>query len=484
MSKIVWNINQFNGEQDTPYLWPAGCFSSSLGVDIRKEPPFIQLSAKMEELWTFDDNITLIKNLWDFWLDGILVCLDNGKVYLDWVLKTTISTGTANFDEIIGVWYIADVSWTDRLYYVSNLSFNTGKIHRSNDDLSSFDVSYKEFNTWGNGLLNDSVSILSESDRILIGVRDRVFELDSLEDITTKIQLNKWEEIVKLTEFQNQYRIYSSILSGSTFVSWKQYNWDWLNVTINYNINWNNLPLQDVVNDWAYDYAITGQSQFYSDLYRITWSQKSPIRVNLEWSTWKRNFNNKISARSDMLYISGKNKEDSDCIYSVGNYYPWFPVSLVWEYYTDWNNRFLWHAHTESTSYFACTDDKVYSVTHSNDFVNNDYVSTAYITTKRWVWNGIHTLKSIDYMWVWYKLESGTNIEIYASDWDGTYNKLLKTISDTTKKWVRIEANEFASVDLWDFYELELKVILTTTNPSNTPKIWPMLVFCNDNYNA
>jgi hypothetical protein len=85
-------------------------------------------------------------------------------------------------------------------------------------------------------------------------------------------------------------------------------------------------------------------------------------------------------------------------------------------------------------------------------------------------------------MYVWYKLVSNTSIKVYASNWNGTF-KLLKEITDTTQKWIRIEANEFASLDLWDFYELEFKFQLLTTDTSKTPALWRSLVFCNDNYN-
>lgn len=495
MSKIVWEINQFNWEQDTPYLWSAGCFWSSLWVDIRKEPPFIKLSTELKLEWTFDADITYMKDLQDFWLTWVVVCLTNWKIYLDWTLKHTIvSTSLTTSKKVIWIWYMWNVSWSEYLYYFTDLAYNTWSIHRSDIAITTatFTEDFRDYNTWWNWLNNDEIHIISEEDRMIIWVRDRVFQFDELEPttLTTLLEFTKWEEIIWITEYDNNYRVYVSLKSWTWFGSWKVYYWDWVSSNIDRVEFWNNLPFQWVVNNWAYDFIITWISNFYTDLYRNPWKQA--IRVNLEWesstsSTWKRNFSKYITVRWDILYISWKNKEWINCIYSLGSYFPWFTDSLVAEYYIpSWTNAFLFHTHWQEKSYFACTDDKVYSTWFSNDFSVLKYVPSATIITKKWTWNWIHTLKSIDYMYIGYKLETWTSILIYADKW--TWYKLLKTIAITTEtpitqKWIRIEANEFQSLDLWDFYELELKFVLATTDTTKSPALWPVLLFCNDNYN-
>lgn len=494
MSKIVWNINQYNWEQDTPYLWPQWCFNSSLWVDIRKEPPFIKLSPALQLEHTFDSKVCFQKNLEDFWLSWMLYCLENGKIYLNWTLKQTINSWTNAWNKIIGVWYMQNSWWTSYLYYFSNLEYNEGKMYRSPDDLSwIWNTAFRNFEVWWVGLVNDLIPVISESDRLIIWVRDRIFEFDELEPatLTTKLTLQKGEEVIYISEYQNYYRIYVSIWTETTwsFSNGRIYEWDWQSKEEwDYIENWKNLPFQWVVNEGAYDKVITGQNNSYTDLYRNPWKQI--IRVNLEWLSstsdkWKRNFSKYITTRNEINYISWQNKEWIYCIFTLWQYFPWFSESLVWEYYIDnTSDYFLFHTHTHEKSYFSRTDNKIYSALNTN--LNIVYNATWYIYTKKWIWNGIHTKKSVDYMYVWYKLSTGTSISIYADS--GSWEKLLKTIAITTEtpitqKGIRIEANEFQSVDLWDFYELQLKIVLNTTNTANTPAIWPILLFCNDEYN-
>lgn len=486
MSKIVWDIQLTNWEQDTPYLWSAGSFSSWQGLDIRKEPPFVRLSSKMTTEWTFDDNICFMKNLEDFWLSGILVCLENGKIYLDWTLKTTLNTGTIAHNRVRGVGYIWDVSWTWYLYYVTEIESGwfTAKIHRSTENLWTFTVWHKTLTLQNNRFINKNVPIISETTRLVIGIRDKIFELDNAETVTTLFTLWKYEEIVWITEFQNNYKIYTSVQTTNVFASWMQYFWDWTSDAFDYRVPWVNLPILWVQNNWPYDYVITGQSNTYSDLYLVSWSQRQELRVNLEDSTSAREFSKYMSIRWDILYISGRNKEGKYGIYSYGNYFPWFSKSLTLEYILDsWTDNFLFQCGTNTKLYIACTDDKVYSITYSNSW--QSYVTSGQVITGKWVWNWLHTTKNVEYMWVPYKMSwTGAKIEIFLSKTWTFWATPFKTITDTSVKWVRIDANEFQARDLWDFYELQMKVVIySSTDTLSTPSLWRMLLFCNDNLN-
>lgn len=485
MSKIVWDINSYNWEQDSQYLWQQGAFNSSLWVDVRKEPPFVKLSSKMTEEWAFDSNILFMINLEDFWLTWILTCLENGKINLNWTLKHTLSDWTSAYNKVIWVSYNV-VSWTPYLYYFTKTSSWSYKVYKSDTSVTSWSFTTVWTYTTRTGNTQIYYPTINANERILAWIWNRIIEIDNTDIKTDLITFWDNEHIVKITEFQNSYRVYTSIITSSSILStWKQYLWDWLDNAYEYVINWNNQPIQAVTQNWAYDYAITGHSEFYSDLYKISWSQKSLSLVNLEENliAWKKRlFNPYISVRTDIIYISWENKEWINCIYSLWNYYPWFANATVAEYAkttSDDGEYFTFHCHSNQKSYFANVNDKVYSISYINP---PTYFNNGYIISKKWTWNWLHTLKSIDYMYQWYKLESGTSIKIYASNWNWTF-KLLKEITDTTKKWVRIESNEFKSLDLWDFYELELKYELITTDTSKTPALWRGLVFCNDDYN-
>ena len=145
-------------------------------------------------------------------------------------------------------------------------------------------------------------------------------------------------------------------------------------------------------------------------------------------------------------------------------------------------DNFLSHTHSSATSYFACSNNKVYSISHND--VPSTYINNGYLITKKWTGNGIHTKKSIGYMYAWYILPSSSySIKIYARK-DNWSFRLLKTITDNTQRWVMITASEFSAVDLWDLYELQLKFeLIWPANPTDTPLLWEVLVFCNDNYN-
>lgn len=484
MSKIVWDINAYNWEQDSQYLWQQGAFNSSLWVDVRKEPPFVKLSSKMTEEWTFDDEILYMVNLEDFWLTWILTCLKNWKIYLNWTLKHTLSDWTNAYNRIIWVSY--NVAINPYLYYFTQTSSWSYKIYKSDTSVTAW--SFTTLWTYTTRTWNTQIyyPTISENERIIAWVWNKIIEIDNADVVTTLIEFSSNEHIVKITDFQNSYRVYTTIIADTLKSTWKQYLWDWVSDTYEYLINWNNQPIQAVTQNGAYDYAITGFTQYYSDLYKVSWSQKSLALVNLEESSisWKKRlFYPYISTRTDIIYMSWENKEWINCIYSLWNYYPWFANATVAEYAkttTDDSDAFTFHSHTNNKSYFANTNKKVYSISYTNP---TTYFNNWYVVTKRWTWSWLHTIKSIDYMYVWYKLDSSaTSIKVYASNWNGTF-KLLKEITDTSKKWIRIEANEFKSLDLWDFYELELKFELITTDTSKTPALWRVLVFCNEDYN-
>lgn len=489
MSKIVWNINNFVWEQDSAYLWQAWWFQSALWVDLRKEPPFVKLASAMTLEWTFDSPVIYMKNLEEFWLTWILICLENGKIYLNWTLQHTLTDWTSAYNKIKWVWFMKS-SWTNYLYYFSKTSSWIWKIYKSAASVWALSDTWDTFDVEAGNTNIPFYPILSEATRLVLWLRNKVFEYDNVETLRTKIEL-WWEEtIVWITEFQNNYKIYSTVYS-TLWITGKQYFWDWLDTDYDYSINWNNLPIWWIAQNGAYDYAVTWYNSSYSDFYEITWSQRTPKRVNLESSSWTRQFQPYLWFRSDICYISWANKEWIQGIFSYGNYYPWYDKWLVLEYAkstTSDSNYFTHQAHSTNKSYFACVDNKVYSVLYLNP--TTPYFNNGYVITKKWIWNWLHTLKSVDYMYVWYKLEVWTSISIYARpwDWNWAFGKLLKTISITTEtpatqKWIRIEANEFQSVDLWDFYEIELKFVLSTTDTTKTPALWPIMLFCNDNYN-
>lgn len=481
MGKIAWDINAWNGEQDNDYIWPAWCFVSGIWVDIRKNPPFLKASARMEEEFTYDDDICLQKNLEEIWLSWNLVCLDNGKVYIDDTLKFTISTGTSAWNRVLWLGYISDVSWTPYIYLISDTSSWTGKIHKCPTNLSTHTASYITYETSWSVIL-DKIPVINETTRFVFWVNNKVFEMDNQEVITQYLEFPDNEEVSAITEFQNFYKVYSNIVSSSP-VSWIRRGWDWTSYEVDYKIHWKNTPILDAVNNEAFDYVVAWYNKNYSDLYIVAGSQSQPKRVNPEWKLNWRKFWPYISIRLGIIYISWE-RNGIKWIYTFWSYQPWFPESLVLEFVPTMTNTndFLHHTHTETKSYFSCADNKIYSVSYNTP--PDNYVNNCIVETKYWTWNKLFTQKSLDYMYVGYYLPNANySINVYARKGTWSY-KLLTTITDHTKEWVMISAIEFKSIDLWDFYKLQLKFeLIWPEDQTDSAWVWPVTLFCNDNYN-
>ena len=281
------------------------------------------------------------------------------------------------------------------------------------------------------------------------------FDIDNVEVVNELLTLSDKDVIVWMSVFQNQYRVYSNIESLNTF----QYFWDWTSAEFDYKVIWRHLPVRAIENDWGYDTAITWFNEAYSDIYQIAWSQRQEIRVNLEAATWARIFNDHISSREEIVYISWWTTAKK-WVYSMWNYYPWMPNALVLEHPL-LNDEILWHTHDISLSYFACNDGKVYQLSHNQIATHNTTWYIESLIFNWWPWNA-YIKKSIEYAYIGFsQVDNSKTIELYAKvDW-GSY-KLLKTINwaHSNVRWVRIDRSEFITQELWDFFDLTYKIVL------------------------
>jgi hypothetical protein len=230
---------------------------------------------------------------------------------------TTLVDGTQPYNRIRGIGTMV-VSGTQYLYYFTDTFFGNGQIHRSPTDLSSFNLAYRTYTTSA-GTSASNVTVLKKAGDLLFHKNNKVMRLSSIEVVDDRLELPSTEVIVRMTQFQNNYKVYSN--SQSTGV---QYVWDGDNTTPDYRQEWVNQPVLGVTNDGAYDYAILGFNSSYSDLYLISGTQKQELRVNLESASWSRVFAGDISIREAIVYISGGQTGESGNygVYTYGNYYP------------------------------------------------------------------------------------------------------------------------------------------------------------------
>jgi hypothetical protein len=441
-------------ESDSFYKWPAFSFYSWENINIRKNLEWITLSSMLEDTgWSIDWNVTCMVNLETLWVRNwwIVVCTDTGKIYLDWESKYTLT----NFIRVIWIW-VMYTWWVQYVYYVSQTSSWSGKIHRSTTDLApaTFIESHRSYTTsvW----IVQKAIIINAWWWLYIATKNKVIELDYLEVVRDLLVLTENEKIVWFTSFQNTYRIYSNLEN-----SWIQYIWDWASMFADYKQIWENQSILWIQNDWPYDYAILWFNQSYSDLYLISWTQKQELRVNLENSLKSRKLDWYLSIREWILYISWWQSWESNnyWIYTYWNYYPWTPKSLVQEYSKS-ISYFTFHSHSVANSYFVCNDWKIYKTLHNNP--PDTYASSWEVVSQVFQWN---VWDEMTYkLWkISFKLNTW-EIKIYVrTDIEHSWT-LFKTISNAnynTVKRLRLDVNEFKALWLWNFTEIQFKFVLT-----------------------
>lgn len=437
-------------EWDNLYFWPKDSFYASKNIEIRKDLSWIHLTPKLEDTWwVFDDNITQMVSLKTFWINGwVIVCTENGKIYLNWVLKHTIASWVNAFDEIYGIW-VQNVSWTDYIYYITASSFWAFKIYKSDTSLTTFstlsDPSWVlQYSAWNPNF----IQTLQNNGMLYIWVKNKVFAMDEFEIVEELLVLPEREEIRWITQYLNNYRIYTKLEE-----TWVQYLWDWIDQFPDSRQEWYNQSILWCINDWAVDYVVLWTSELYSDLYIVQWTQKAPLRVNLEW--WTRGFRKYMSIREWIVYISWFRQDlAEDWVYTYWQYYPWTPKSLSLSYSMLDDEAFQHHCHTESFSYFSRTDNKVYKISHWQTWLT--YADSWYIITYMFQWNVwqdmFFKIQKLRYSLNWWQIKLYTRLSK-----NDTFS-LYKTITEANI--IDIWPNEFNVTNYPDFNEIQFKIEL------------------------
>ena len=467
----IWQINSFNGwESDDIIQWPANSFYQWENIEVRKNLSALQLAPLLTDTgWVFDDNISYMCNLETLWVDwgGILVCLENWKTYLNWVLKTTFNTWTSAHDEIEWIWVNENLLWDQYIYYITKTVFWAWKIHRSTTDLATFNVSYRSFTVASGN--SGFVWVINDTGLMYIGINNKILLMEQDEIVQEFLLLPTQEIISWFTQFQGTFKIYTNLIN-----TWVQYVWDGVSEAISYRQEWLNQPILWVVNEWATDYAILWFNENYSWLFKIQGTQKTKLRTNLKASSDSRILNKYLSIREGIVYIGwGKTwQSDNYWVYTYGNYYPWTARSLVQSF--SWAVSFIYQCHKSTLSYFATADNKVYTISHNNP--PSAYAASWYVVTNMYqgfIWEE----KSFNYMKLWFKL-NWWEVKIYARTDISASWKLIKTIDNATywsKKSVRIDKNEVmeSGSELWTLNELQLKIeLISSAWGANTPEVY------------
>lgn len=468
MAERIFDIQSFIWwEADSSSKWPDNSFYSAENVEIRRDLQWVRLSSALETYWTYDASIIYMTTQTELWVwTNPIICLSNWKVYFGATNVFTLAEATTEYNKIIWIGY-QNVSWTEYLYYFTDTSSWTWKVHRTDIDWNSISTN----------VLTYTVKQQSEDVRaycinytwnLYVATSNKVFIMDNTWVLEEALELESNWFISWFTQFQDRFNIYMN----KRYATWKQYVWSWVDWTEPYYAQeWYWLPVLWITNDWSSDYWILWPWWTYTDVYQIPWTQKWELRVTNEWDTNSRELNSYISNRQWILYISWwKSWESSNYwIYTYWNYFPWTPKSLVQQF--SWTtSQFKYQAHTTDRTYFACADNKVYYIIH--DFIPINYASSWYIITKLYEENAWEE-KKITKIKVWFKLQTQSSIKIYIRKevWDSWL--LVKTIDYTTyqnKRTCTISPAEINSVNLWNFTTLQIKSeLIAWTSTDYTP---------------
>ena len=480
---LVW----WNGwESDDIFKWPENSFYSGENIEVRKDLSGLTLASKIvDTTWTIDGTIISMENLETLGIgttSWVIVCTSTGKVYLNGVLKQTLATGTTEWNQIIGIG-TAIISGVQYIYYVTKTNAGAGKIHRSNINLTTWNVSHKSF-TVATGIATRAICIYT-GDYLYIGIWNKIVSIyiggeilaDTGNGTNGSITLPQWEYITGFTQFQDSFKIYTRL--GNTGV---QYGWDGFAIAPTYRQEWRNQPILGVVNDGAFDYAVLGFSSAYSGLYLISGTQKQELRINLEASAYSRLLDGYLSIRKWLIYISGGGSGESTNygVYTYWNYYPGTPKSIIQQYSLG-VNQFYMHSHSTAESYFACADGKVYYIEHNNPATTTGVASTGYVISHIYQGSILNEM-AINKIRIGFKLPTATTINIYLRDNLGGAWLLAKTINTAGYAWVKtVTVYESEINDIWigNFNELQVKLEMFWSG-SLTPIIKRCTLFLYD----
>lgn len=471
MTQRIINTTWFTWwESDSPYTWPDKSFYRSEDLEVRKNLAWVYLSPELLDTnRTISGNILCMVDLQTLWVSSwkVLITTDNWHTYLDWVAWPTLVDWISNYNKVIWV-AVNEITWVQYLYLFTRNNWTTAQIHRFLTDLSSPNLDYRQYTVdWVVSPTNFvAVNYVWE---VYFAVWNRVNIIDKNEVVTNYLILPAREQITWFTQYLWDFRVYSRYEN-----TWIQYKWDWASQQPSYRQEWINQPVLSVINDWAVDYAIIWFNQYYSDLYRIDWTQKTELRVNLENSN-ERTLAWVMSIRESIVYISWKRwwlSTDKYGIFTYWNYFPWTNKSLVMSYCGTDDYSFTHHCHRLTESYFASNDNKVYKISNANPSAT--YQPTWYLEIHIYQWFNWED-KTFNKLKIWFKL-NWWQIDIYArTDFTSAYS-LIKSITTAEYGSVKrcyLYANWLANA-LWTFNELQLKyVLIAKWDKTASPILYP-----------
>lgn len=479
-----YNWNSFSGgEADGFYYWPPSSYRSGASIETRKLENGVMVSNKQTIDHTY---LGTIKGVSDYY-DRTYSTVDGstGKIYSGGAFKFNMAIWTLAHDTILWFGRMKRTAWSVVQWYGIS-AFNTDcKVHRFDVWFTGVTYSVGSFTptteyTW-TIYTRGSIPTLSLPNGIMWAFGNIIYMMDTSEAITVKLTLPTTADIVAITIYQDQYRIYWNDGQISNISSW-----DWVTDATQQNVSYFNSPVMGVISDWPYDWGVFGSSGITSDLYRIGWLQREPVRNNVELSNGNsRALLSQIGIKEGIIYISGQNKNTDSMLYSYGSYYPWTNRSLMPE-----------KLQSATISRLSFTEQNIYIYYGNNVYKKSIYFKDEQDTTV-WsitsfpvTWNiGIDTEKEITKIYVGYKLyNTADTIKIYArvnaDPFDNNTSPaflLIKTITGSiTSRQEKITDLQLRTAWIGKWNQIEFRIDIQNASTNSAIFHWLRMLYTDN----
>ena len=384
-----------------------------------------------------------------------IVWTNDGKIYENTTPRATI-TWSASQGYNIG--YMKP-TWSSvyKLYYFHYTvpTTNPKYIHRSNEDGTWFIENHLSYtaDTWNANIAPpvqpNWMIVLSEWNRILFSYYNTIWQLSNSEVLTKLIEFPSEQNVVWITEFLWEYKIYTT----SWFSTSRVYRWDWLSDLPDLSIDLQWLAITGwVANLWANDYFIADNS-----FYQVSWVQYQELYRNITGRI--------VTAYDNKVIIELRNESDEKYILAEYSNKPWYskwihPIQIIDIKNPTSSMRSI--DYSQNWLIFARWA-KLYEQFWTSEAPTTWTVDT-YIESLNFIWDNIQYRKKIDnviFKFTWFTTQ---NISFYVEIndswiwikiWEWNNNSV-----SSTNYGIKLPSNSFLN-QLWNFNTIRFKAIMS-----------------------
>jgi len=446
-SKVIPRVNnlRYAWWSDDDFLWPEATFYDSQNINAIKKPKSVQLSIKIEDYasTTYAWNITKILEL-PSW--NSLVFTDEWEIaYKGAVVSATLSSNPVIYNAVVFTSFVfVFTAW--KIHKLAFATFFGGAI-TTTENVFTFtswntrDCYIPVFN------VNDTFCYFASSNFL--------YSFDNaLTWITTETTLEAWSKIVWLTEYSDRLKVFVNYNNKDCYILF--WNTDW-SERVYY--KWK--LIKCVVSDWTNDYIVA-----WDNIY--AWHNLQPIAKECWFFTYtgtraKGNPlpQNSIAMNDELCYVLA-----DDWIVTVWNYHIWYPkwVFKEWKF----TNK------PSSIEYMTISNTIYFWYWKKLRKIASWYEATGYVESRKYYWSLMSQQKDVNCVFIAYDLTvwKTDSINIYFSpNWWS--EELVATITDTSKHFQYIYANEYSrSRNYW-----KLKLKLNSNDWTTTPSVYEITMF-------